>query len=481
MNHHSSGLLDFSEIPPAKPPSSDPDAFEKFAKQFLELMCGAVIIKTVGRGSDRGADLIAQVDGERWLVSCKHYLRSAVPKSALGDPGADLDEHGCERFVAFFSNTPSDTLVTRLVGIENHRAGFKHYLWSNRDIEQLLLSHQNVTGWLLAARWFPKSYARLFSRLAYPLETVSTHDVEIDHVSGTMKVPGFSFQMNYSPQHSGSHQAALESVVDNANELLTGRAFDRIFVHRLAEFAAVFPRALVKRRSVEEQNLRATDVFPSWDFSYLASLMTAEPPFLQATYNICRVWSFWDAERAARLLRVARMVMELEAPHRGGEPLTEENVLAMYAAENGEEVATTAYSDLAVGLLSLGGTSAWLKTSIRGFFASLLCFCPGGLSAELDSTQGVIDLATLYGELPVLVDRLHKAVSSLNRHDQAYVEHHGTKPPAFLRSLKNVDVDRQILPTIKAGLRCFSESAVEPWSPPTNPGRKAGIEFGLRR
>jgi hypothetical protein len=53
--------LDFSEILSSKPPSKDPDAFEKFPKQFLELVHGAAIITTIGRGPDREVDLIAQV------------------------------------------------------------------------------------------------------------------------------------------------------------------------------------------------------------------------------------------------------------------------------------------------------------------------------------------------------------------------------------------------------------------------------------
>jgi hypothetical protein len=474
-----SGLLDFNEIPAANPPSSDPDAFEKFAKQFLELVHGANIIKTVGRGPDRGADLIAQVDSERWLVSCKHYIKSAVPKSALGDPGADLDEHGCDRFVAFFSNTPSDTLVARLVGIEKHRAGFRHYLWSNRKIEQQLLSHQNVAGWLLAARWFPKSYARLFSRLAYPLEPVSAGDVEVNEVEGTMRVPGLGFKMFYSPEYPGSHQVTLQSVVGNANEELTARAFDRIFVQRVAEFAAVFPKAFVKRRAVEERNLRTRDIFPSWDFSYLASLMTAEPPLMHAVYNICRVWSFWDAQRTTHLLRVARMATELDKSALAGQALSVEDVLAMYATENGEELANSAYSDIASNLLSIGGTSAWLKTSNRGFFAALLCFCPGGLHAELDGTVGEIDLARMFGELPILLDRLNGAISTLGQHDRDYIAHHGAEPIEFLRSLKLVDVNCLLLPKIKTGLRCFSQSAVEPWIPPADPSPEVGVDFGL--
>jgi hypothetical protein len=151
----------------------------------------------------------------------------------------------------------------------------------------------------------------------------------------------------------------------------------------------------------------------------------------------------------------------------------------MYAEENSEELAATAYSDIAETLLSIGGVSDWLKTSNRGFFAALLCFCPGRLSTMLDGTVGEIDLARMFGELPVLVERLDHAVSTLDRHDRDYVAHHGTEPAVLLQSLKIVDVSHRLLPKIKAGLQCFSQSPVEPWVPQVDPSPGAGVDFGL--
>jgi len=58
-------LINFSEIPPAKAPSQDTEAFEKFAKQFFEELFNGKIEKTAGRGADGRVDIIVNIDGNR--------------------------------------------------------------------------------------------------------------------------------------------------------------------------------------------------------------------------------------------------------------------------------------------------------------------------------------------------------------------------------------------------------------------------------
>jgi hypothetical protein len=472
--------LDFSEIPPAKAPSADTEAFEKFAKQFLELVHGAKILKTVGRGADREADLIAQVGDERWLVSCKHYRTRAVPKRELGDPGATIDEHGCDRFVGFFSGTPSDALAARLYGIERNRPGFKFYLWFDRDIAQQLLSHQNVNGWLLAARWFPKSYGRLFSRLAYPVKQITVTDVQVSDAEGTAQVRGMAFKMHFAPGNEHSRDGTIAAVVHNANEVVTSLAFDRLFLQRIAEFATIFPGAFIKKRFVADEELTTRSVFPSWDLGYLTNLLLQEHGQDYAVYNVCRVWSFWDAELAIRYARALRMLRSIDRHSLTKTHYTEAEITKLYSAEFGEDRIDLTYSDWAATILSIGGTSDWSRTENRGFFAALLCFCPGGLSASLPDTYGYIHLARHLGELPELEARMQSAASLLEGDNRTYVRSHGDAPLELLTSLRIIDKDRQFVPGIEVGLRCFVELPTEPWIPTDTPDPEVSRAFGLR-
>lgn len=473
--------LDFSEIPPAIGPSSDLDAFEKFVKQFLEVVHGAIVIKTVGRGPDRGADLIVQVKGELWLINCKHYRSRAVPMSELGEPRATLDDHGCDRYVCIFSNTPSDPLVARLVSIKKNHRDFEYFVWSDRDIEAQLLSCQNAEGWILAARWFPKSYGRIFSRLAYPVQQFSESDVHVNEVLCRTLIPGIPLERVFSRRHVESRDEAIRSTVQDANEISTSRAFDRLFVHRIAEFAAVFPGSFSKMRFVPAEEITSGSVFPSWDFDYLARLMLQEPGHRTAVFNICRVWSFWNAQRAGEMLRVLRLLWGMDWEDFDVGPITEHAILAKCAEEDGANEAESAYADVALDQLSIGGTSNWLSTDNRGFFAALLCFNPGGLYETKRGADGHIHLARHLGELPELLTRMEAATVGLSQHDLEYVESHGFQPAALLTSLRAVDNEHKLMSTIEEGLRCFVEPVLEPWVPEEKPDSAVARAFGLCR
>src|SRR4030095_160322 len=107
-----------------------------------------------------------------------------------------------------------------------------------------------------------------------------------------------------------------------------------------------------------------------------------EPGQYYAVYNICRVWSFWDARIASRYVRVLRMLWSLGRRSFAGKAVSEQAVISRYAEVHGEDHAQTAFRDMVTDHMSLGGTSSWSRTENRGFFAALLCFCPGGLTAE---------------------------------------------------------------------------------------------------
>lgn len=127
--------LDFSEIPSAKAPSQDIEAFEKFCRQFYEHVLEGKIEKTAGRGADGGVDLIVKLHNLRLLISCKHYLSSSVTASAEEDPKGRLDSHGCDVFVGLYSGSVHNSLISKLKGIsENHRR-FEYKILDGRDIE----------------------------------------------------------------------------------------------------------------------------------------------------------------------------------------------------------------------------------------------------------------------------------------------------------------------------------------------------------
>jgi hypothetical protein len=173
------------------------------------------------------------------------------------------------------------------------------------------------------------------------------------------------------------------------------------------------------------------------------------------------------------------MLWDMKLSDFEGESITEQGVLTRYVKEYGQERATTVYEDMVTDHLSVGGTSNWLRTENRGFFAALLCFCPGGLTDTYPEINGYIHLARHLGELAELQSRILPAIESLPENDQEYVFSRGQDPIELLTSLRLVDTRRLLLPQIQAGLRCFTESALEPWTPSQEPNPDVAEAFGL--
>jgi hypothetical protein len=154
-------VLDFKEIPQPGTASGEQDAFELFARDFLELL-GFKTISGPDRGADGGRDLIVSetrkgAGGEthvRWLVSCKHNAHSG--KSVCESDELNILDRvrskKCTGFILVCSTLPSSGLIKRL---EELRPDLDHIVYDRGHIEKELLHLDK--GPELAKRHFPVS------------------------------------------------------------------------------------------------------------------------------------------------------------------------------------------------------------------------------------------------------------------------------------------------------------------------------------
>lgn len=467
--------LDFSEIPPAKLPSKDTEAFEKFAKQFFEDLYGATIIKGPGRGSDGGADLIVEIKKERWLISCKHYLSSSVTGALVTDPRGDLDTHGCDKYVLFLSGSANNSLNARLSGIKENRKPFDFQIFDNETISAKIFSTKNAKGWILAARWFPKSYAKLFSQIVYPITHYSDSDITIDRENGTMSPGTLPFKISFVQESKQSEEIAREAVLLMANEHATATAFDGIFLSRVAEFASLFPGTFVKMRFVGSEDLRTKHVYSSWNFGILADIIKDEhlsgATITSSVTAICRVWSFWSVNCALKYLRVAQMLISHRREYRDQDISNIDSIISQFEAKHG--LGSMAYHyEVAHEELTISTIGSRESTLERGFYAALLCFAPSSLLPTPQESQTIAWLAKNHGEETILKTRIGAFLSELNESDKMYVlRHNAHLLNELIQSVYlvlNKEKKEIFIQCVKPGLKCFSESAMEPWTPSVN-------------
>lgn len=456
--------LDFSEIPPAKPPSPDTEAFEKFAKQFFEEIYNGKIEKTAGRGSDGGADLIVQIGTDRCLVSCKHNLRSSVRGSAEKDPKGDMDVHGCNKFFGFYSGSPNNSLNRRLEGIRAHHPSFQFEILNGADIEAKLFSFANARGWLLAARWFPTSYAKIFSQLVHPLDHYGEKDLLMHDEAGKLWAGDVPIAFMYSPGSTVGREQAKRAALSIANEVATSEAFAGIFLNRVGEFAALFPGTFLKTKFIPEDEQTYATIYPSWDAEILRE-QVVDRHSLKTAFTICRVWSLWDSTYAVECMRAARMLSSIPAKSIPDRISTVRDVANLYDELHGSDASKTAFDYLARNV-TLSEIGAECSTLERGYFAGLLCFIPGRLHRKPSRDRMAVWLAQHYGETEELKSRLEEIVPMLSQDDRLYVQGRSSTLHEFLVSIRHVDLLTEKYPSrIETGLRCYIENGLEPWIP----------------
>lgn len=457
--------LDFSEIPPAKLPSNDTEAFEKFAKQFFEELYQGEIEKTAGRGADGGVDIIVKIGKEKWLISCKHYLASSVSAASEEDPKGRIDMHGCHKFIGFYSCTPNNSLNGKLAGIRLNHSSFQFEILNDKDIEAKLFSSQNAKGWLLAARWFPLSYSKLFSQLVHPINHFDENHITINEHEGKLWAGNIPLAVHFASNDKNALHQAKKDALFIANEFATSQAFDRIFFERISELAALFPGTFTKTRFIDEEKQSTKTIFPSWRFETLSNLILTSNISLKGIYAICTAWSFWDATAAATHIRAARMLYSVRSQFEINDSVSAEDVILHYEQEHGADSAATSHSD-SIFQLTLGEIGANYSTLARGYFASLLCFCPLGLKPQYDKNKAAVWLAKHFNEEEILRDRLENIVLEFKESDQHYVRSHPNDLLNLLIDVRYIDcLDKKYTARIQDSLRCFTESITEPWTP----------------
>ena len=157
-------ILDFKEMPQANGGDGMQDAFELFARDFLEVL-GYKILHNPDRGADGKKDLIVRearqgisgISYIEWLVSCKHYAHSGNSVSDTNEQNIRdrVETHNCNGFMGFYSTIPAVSLSNNLNGLRNK---IEFQIFDREKIEKTLLG--SLEGIKLANRYFPISYGK---------------------------------------------------------------------------------------------------------------------------------------------------------------------------------------------------------------------------------------------------------------------------------------------------------------------------------
>lgn len=125
-------LLDFKEIPQANISDGNQDTFEFFARDLF-VSLGFTIVSDIGRGNDDRKDIIIseKIQGtvasheKRYLVSCKHYSKSAKSVGNGDEPDilGRLRNNNCDGFIGFYSTIASSALVREIENLQQNNTG----------------------------------------------------------------------------------------------------------------------------------------------------------------------------------------------------------------------------------------------------------------------------------------------------------------------------------------------------------------------
>ncbi|KKK63013.1 hypothetical protein LCGC14_2998580, partial [marine sediment metagenome] len=151
-------MIDFNEIPYTN------DTWELFGRDFLRER-GFFIESPPDRGPDGGKDLLVteRLRGNlnrynfRWLVSCKHFAKSANSVSEKDEPNIleRVSSFKADGFIGFYSTLSSSGLNTRLRELRNNKNIKDYSIFDHKAIENLLV----MAGYShLLMRYFPNSY-----------------------------------------------------------------------------------------------------------------------------------------------------------------------------------------------------------------------------------------------------------------------------------------------------------------------------------
>lgn len=90
------------------------EEWEFFAIDFLNFL-GYQVLQSPSRGADGGLDGLVEYNGIKYLVSCKHFIKSnkSVGTSLENNITDRMYEHDAKGFIGFYSTLPSSALLAR--------------------------------------------------------------------------------------------------------------------------------------------------------------------------------------------------------------------------------------------------------------------------------------------------------------------------------------------------------------------------------
>lgn len=168
-------MIDFKEVSYSTKDGRDPDEFEKFCSEFLNVL-GYEVIEVPARGPDGGIDIkVRDIKRDKnegviseiyWLVSCKHYATSgnAVGTSHEINIRDRLESNNCVGFMCLYTTIISAPLLNQLKS-----QNIPHAIFDNRRIESEIIGIYDRED--LFMRYFPESYKK-WKELYYYTEPI---------------------------------------------------------------------------------------------------------------------------------------------------------------------------------------------------------------------------------------------------------------------------------------------------------------------
>lgn len=114
-----------------------PESWEFFATDFL-ISLGYTVIQYPSRGADGGMDALVEVNKNKYLVSCKHYIKSGASVGVEVEHSIidRIIQSGASGFIGFYSTLPSTALSTRFNSLK--KQGYDCLVYDKNVISNFL-------------------------------------------------------------------------------------------------------------------------------------------------------------------------------------------------------------------------------------------------------------------------------------------------------------------------------------------------------
>lgn len=316
--------IDFNEIPTPTKGSADPDAFEKFCREFFVHVFRWTVGTQPARGADAGLDLeLIDSSGVSCLVSCKHFARSqrSVGRQDEQDILDRLHEHGCKKFIGFYSTISSTGLRDKLTRLKVQR-GIDFEIFDSEAIERLLL--EGTRGFDVAKRFFPGSVSNIAPRIIALLPTYRAEDA----------TPHFGrWKFEDSLGQTIVIGENKEQLAEFANERAMFDYHAAPYLRAWKDAVLLFPAFFFIPEDGIEPATAVRDLPPAWESAGdISDLSPMERSFIGA------VWSLYDSSKAAAAISHAsvdtlgRTVSAPTLEHLAGTSTKRRDVLARLLA-----------------------------------------------------------------------------------------------------------------------------------------------------